>query len=128
MTSAVWLVMMSKYTFIPREWASSMRAFSSVVGAQVGVDLGEVRDPVAVVAGRFVLRLDRLVLEAGRQPDGRGAQALDVVDLVQEPVEVAAVVEALFGADRSRRPSDRRPARRRRWRVFPLLNLSAITK
>ncbi|MCY1230412.1 hypothetical protein D9M72_428230 [compost metagenome] len=67
------------------------------VGAQVRVDLGEVGDPVPVVTGRFVLRLDRFVLEAGRQPDGRGAQALDVVDLVQQALEVAAVVEALLG-------------------------------
>ena len=68
-----------------------------LVGAQVRIDLGEVGDPVAVVAGRLVLRLDRLVLEARGQPDGRGAEALDVVDLLPQSLEVPAVVEALPG-------------------------------
>jgi hypothetical protein len=52
------------------------------VAAEVRVDLGEVGDPVAVVARRrAVFQLDRLVLEARREPDRRGAEALDVVDL-----------------------------------------------
>ena len=67
-----------------------------IVGAQVRIDLGEVGDPVAVVAGGLVLRLDRLVLEARGQPDRGGAQALDVVDLVPQALEVPAVVEALL--------------------------------
>jgi len=40
-----------------------------VVAAQVRIDLREVGDPVAVVAGALVLRLHRLVLEARGQPD-----------------------------------------------------------
>ena len=65
------------------------------VGPEVRVDLREVRDPVAVVAGRRpVLELDGLVLEARRQPDRRRAEALDVVDPVEQALEVAAVVEA----------------------------------
>jgi hypothetical protein len=65
-----------------------------LVGAQVRVDLREVGDPVAVVAGgRPVLELHRLVLEARRQPDRRGAQTADVVDLREQALEVAAVVE-----------------------------------
>ena len=69
-----------------------------LVGAEVRVDLGEVGDPVAVVAGRRpVLELDRLVLEDRRQPDRVGAEPLDVVELRPQPVEVATVVEALLG-------------------------------
>ena len=68
------------------------------VRAQVRVDLREVGDPVAVVAGaRPVLELHGLVLEARREPDRVGAQALDVVDPVQQALQVAAVVEALGG-------------------------------
>ncbi|MCB5292185.1 hypothetical protein BJQ90_01619 [Arthrobacter sp. SO3] len=70
--------------------------FELVVGAQVRIDLGEVGDPVAVVPGRLVLRLDRFVLEARGQPDRSGSKALDVVDLVPQAFEVPAVVEALF--------------------------------
>ena len=73
------------------------------VGAEVGVDLGEVGDPVAVVAGgRPVLELDRLVLEDRGQPDRVGPQALDVVELRAEAREVTPVVEALGGAGRTR--------------------------
>jgi hypothetical protein len=69
------------------------------VGAEVRVDLGEVGDPVAVVSGGGVLAcaLDGPVLEDRREPDGGGAQALDVVELLREPLEVPALVEALVG-------------------------------
>ena len=65
------------------------------VGAEVRVDLREVRDPVAVVAGRLVLGLVGAVLEARREPDRGRAEALDVVDPLQQAGEVAAVVHAL---------------------------------
>jgi hypothetical protein len=65
-----------------------------LVGAEVRVDLGEVGDPVAVVAGALVLLLHRLVLEAGREPDRGRAEAPDVVDPLEQALEVAAVVEA----------------------------------
>jgi hypothetical protein len=69
-----------------------------LVVAEVWVDLGEVGDPVAVVArGRSVLELHGLVLEARGQPDGRGAEATDVVDLGQQTLQVTPVVEALSG-------------------------------
>ncbi len=70
-----------------------------LVGAEVRVDLGEVGDPVSVVAGRRVLAaaLHGLVLEDRRQPDGGGAEPLDVVELLGEALEVAALVEALVG-------------------------------
>ncbi len=68
------------------------------VGAQVRVDLGEVGDPVAVVAGgRAVLELDRLVGEDRGQPDRVGAETLDVVELRAQALQVAAVVVALAG-------------------------------
>ena len=68
-----------------------------VVAAQVRVDLSEVGDPVAVVAGggEAVVVLDRLVLEARRQPDRGGSEALDVVETLAQALEVAAVVPAL---------------------------------
>ena len=73
------------------------------VGAQVGVDLGEVGDPVAVVAGRgAVLELDGLVLEARGQPDRGGAQVADIAQALADPGQVAAVVEALGGGVEAR--------------------------
>ena len=76
-----------------------MSCFELGVGPEVRVDLGEVRDPVAVVPGRLGprLALDGLVLEGRRHPDGRRAEALDVVEAVDDPLQVAAVVEALAG-------------------------------
>ncbi|CAM5411630.1 hypothetical protein SHIRM173S_10585 [Streptomyces hirsutus] len=70
-----------------------------LVGAEVRVDLREVGDPVPVVAGGRVLAgaLDGLVLEDGGHPDGCGAEPLDVVELLGEALEVAALVEALVG-------------------------------
>ena len=67
------------------------------VGAEVRVDLGEVRDPVAVVAGRRVRAgaLHGTVHERRGEPDGAGAEALDVVELVAQALDVAAVEEAL---------------------------------
>ncbi|ESU50210.1 hypothetical protein P376_1812 [Streptomyces sp. HCCB10043] len=69
------------------------------VGAEVRVDLGEVGDPVAVVARRRVLAgaLDGPVLEDRGHPDGGGAEALDVVELLGQALEVAALVEPLVG-------------------------------
>ena len=73
--------------------------FQFRVAAEVGVELGEVGDPVAVVAGRCLVTfaLDRVVLEHGRHPDGGDAHAVQVVQLVRQPGQVAAVVEALVG-------------------------------
>ncbi|MGX1130215.1 hypothetical protein RKD49_002405 [Streptomyces glaucescens] len=73
--------------------------FEVLVGAEVRVDLREVGDPVAVVAGRGVrtLTLHGLVLEDGGEPDGGGAEALYVVEPLRQALEVAALVEALVG-------------------------------
>ena len=56
------------------------------VGPEVRVDLREVRDPVAVVAGRgeAVVVLHRPVLEARGEPDRGRPEALDVVDLLPQ--------------------------------------------
>ncbi len=69
------------------------------VRAEVRVDLGEVGDPVPVVAGAGVraFSLHRAVLEARGEPDRGRAEAVDVVELFAEPGQVAAVVEALVG-------------------------------
>ncbi len=89
---------MSKKTFIPRCVRGVDEVGEVLVGAEVRVDLGEVGDPVAVVAGgRAVLELHRLVLEDRRQPDRVGAEPLDVVEPRAQAVEVAAVVEPLVG-------------------------------
>ena len=77
------------------------------VGAEVRVDPGEVGDPVAVVPGRGVLAraLDRAVPEGRGQPDRAGAEALDVVELLGQAGDVAAVVEALvLGVEAGREP------------------------
>ena len=99
MTSAVWLVMMSKNTFMPLGVGRVDEGLHVGVGAEVGVDLREVGDPVAVVAGALLAgtALDRLVLEARRQPDRRGAHVLDVVEPLGDALEVTTVVEALVG-------------------------------
>ncbi len=70
-----------------------------LVRPEVRVDLGEVGDPVAVVAGRGVAAraLHRAVLEDRRHPDGGGAEALDVVEPFGQALEVTALVEALVG-------------------------------
>ena len=70
------------------------------VGAEVGIDLGEVGDPVAVVAGALVaLRaLDGPVLERRSQPNRGTPQVLDVVQLRGQPLEIPAVVETLVAA------------------------------
>ncbi len=70
-----------------------------LVGAEVRVDLGEVRDPIAVIARRGVraVALYWLVLEDRSHPEGSGTQALDVVEPLDQALEVAALVEALVG-------------------------------
>ena len=67
------------------------------VGAEVRIDAGEVRDPVTVVAGGLLARasLHGLILIYRPQPDGRGSQALDVVQARDQALEIAAVIEAL---------------------------------
>src|ERR1022692_55650 len=105
MTSAVWLTTMSRYTRRPRAWAcaTNSRNSASVAGmglrhefpefrvrAEMRVDLREVEYPVSVVAGGAVLH--GLVLERRRDPDCRGPQPLDVVELRREADEVAPVV------------------------------------
>jgi hypothetical protein len=73
------------------------------VGAEVRVDLGEVGDPVAVVAGRgAVLQLDRLVLEAGGEPDRARPHTADVGQALPDPGQVTPVVEALGGGVEAR--------------------------
>ena len=100
-----------------------------VVGAQMWVDLGEVSDPVAVVARRWaVLQLYGLVLETGRQPDRGRAKTADVVDAVQQTLQVAALVEALVRRIETVLGRDRPGCRRVSFAVSPFSNLSAITK
>ena len=80
-----------------------------LVRPEVGVDLGEVGDPVAVVRGAGVRTraLHRLVLERRREPDGGRAEAGDVVELGRHTGDVTAVVEALV---RRVEPGDQRAA------------------
>ena len=65
--------------------------------AEMRIDAGEVRDPVAVIAGGFLAgpALHRLVLEHRREPDGGRAERLDVVEPRGEPLQIAAVKEPL---------------------------------
>ncbi len=67
------------------------------VGSVVGIDLGEVGLPVAVVRRRHLGAgaLDVVVLERGCDPDGADAETLDVVELRPKAGDVAAVVVAL---------------------------------
>src|SRR4030088_1028291 len=66
------------------------------VGTEVRIDMGEVSDPVAVVARALTAgrALHRLVDEGRRQPDRGGAKSLDVSELAGQADEVPAVVEA----------------------------------
>jgi len=67
------------------------------VGAEVRVDLCEVRHPIAMIGGAFLTRraLDRLVLENRGQPDRGDAHVLDIVEPLDQPFQIAAVVVAL---------------------------------
>ena len=67
------------------------------IGAEMRIDAGEVGHPVAVIARALLARLalHRLVLEDRREPDRGDAHVLDVVELGGQPLEIAAVVEAL---------------------------------
>ena len=67
--------------------------------AEMRIDVGEVGDPVAVIARALLAgrALDRLVLEDRPQPDRRDAQPLDVVKARQDALQIAAVVEPLAG-------------------------------
>ena len=65
--------------------------------AEMGIDPGEIRDPVAVGAGELAprLTLNRLVLEDRGHPDRRRPKALDVVEPFDYARQVAAVIEPL---------------------------------
>ena len=69
------------------------------IGAQMRVDRGEVGHPIAVVARALVTRraLHRLVLEDRREPDRGDAEPLDIVELLGQALQIAAVVEAAMG-------------------------------
>ena len=57
--------------------------------------MGKVGDPIAVIAGGFValVALHRLVLEDGREPDGSGAERLDIFQMLHHTFEIAAIVK-----------------------------------
>src|SRR5205807_6357055 len=65
----------------------------------VRIHAGEVRDPVAVVAGRPppLRPLNGLVPEDRRYPDRARSELLDVVEPRDQALEIPAVVEALVG-------------------------------
>ena len=73
------------------------------------IDLREVGDPIAVIAGGFVARraLHRLVLEDRPEPDRGRAEILDIVEPLGQALQVAAVIEALGGRIDSRSSADR---------------------
>src|SRR5205823_9056714 len=72
---------------------------SVVVGSKVRIHAGEVRDPVAVVAGGLppLRPLNGLVPEDRRHPDRARSKLLDVVEPRDQALEIPAVVEALVG-------------------------------
>ena len=69
------------------------------IGAEVRIDAGEVGHPIAVIARALAPRraLHRLVDENRRDPDGSGAEPLDIVEPARDALEVAAMVKALGG-------------------------------
>ena len=69
------------------------------VRAEMRVDLREVGHPIAMIACALLAgpALHGLVLEDGREPDGGGAEPLNIVQLRGQPLEVAAMVEAARG-------------------------------
>ena len=99
------------------------------VGAEMRIDLGEIGDPIAVIAGAFVplAALHRLVLEHRRQPDRGRAETLDVIEPLDQALEVAAVVEALRVGSKpvASRSPDRPP---RSFDGSPFSNRSGRTK
>src|ERR1700736_4496493 len=72
--------------------------------AEVRIDVREIRDPIAVIAGGLMpwRSLHRLVLIDGAQPDRRGTQSLDIVQPGGQAFEVSAVIEGFGGRIESR--------------------------
>jgi len=64
-------------------------------GSEVGIDGGEIRRPIAVIACAFLagFALHRLVLEYGADPDRRRAKVLDIVEPGREALQVPTVIE-----------------------------------
>ena len=69
------------------------------VGAEMRIDPREIGDPIAVIARGFVPRraLNGLVLEDRADPQRRDAEILEIAEPIGQPLEVAAVIEALVG-------------------------------
>ena len=68
------------------------------VGAEAGIYLIVVGGGIAVVGGEAVFLIRRVVLQHGREPEGCHAEFLEVVEVLDDAVEVAAVAQAGFRA------------------------------
>ena len=69
------------------------------IGAEMRVNLGEVRDPIAVIS-RCLLTgraLHRLVLKDGCKPNRCCPKTLDIVQPIDQALEIATVIEGLLG-------------------------------
>ena len=60
-----------------------------LVGSEVGINLEEIEDPIPVITGGATL--DGLVAEGRCDPNGGGAESLEVVEPLRESGEVSAV-------------------------------------
>ncbi|MCY1169138.1 hypothetical protein D9M73_91550 [compost metagenome] len=69
------------------------------IGAEMRVDCSKVGDPIAVIARTFLPRrtLDRFVLEDRPNPDRGNAKRLDIIEPPRQPLQIAAMIEALGG-------------------------------
>ena len=67
------------------------------IGAKMRIDAGEISHPIAVIACAFLARaaLHRFVFEHRRKPDRGDAHALNVIEPLGQPLQVAAMIEAL---------------------------------
>ena len=96
----VWFMTRSAITRMPRWWAASMKSRTSSIVAVVGLDREEVGDVVAAVAQRRGVER--------QQPDAVDAEPLQVVELLDQPAEVARAV-AVAVEERRACGSRRRP-------------------
>ena len=87
--------MISKKTLIPRACAASIKVLQFGIGPEMGIKLGHIEIPVAMVASGNIraTALHRVILEDWGHPDSGGAHIGQVIELGGQAGQVAAVEE-----------------------------------
>ena len=85
--------------FHPAGMGGVDKSLEIVARANVWIDIGEISDPIAVIARRLepFWALHRIVLKNRRQPNRCHAEPLDIVQALGQAFQVAAMIEAVIG-------------------------------